>query len=297
MSAAQRSTAADHRSKLLWVFALTSVVLVAEVIGGFVSGSLALLADAGHMFTDVAGIALALFAIGFAARPADDARTYGFYRLEILAAALNAVLLFGIAGWVLFEAWRRLSEPPEIQGGLMLAVALLGAAANAVSMRVLHPVQGQSLNMRGAYLEVLGDLLGSVAVLVAALVIRLTGWELADPIASVIIGLLIVPRTWQLLRDSANVLLEATPKGVELVEVRRHIVHTEGVADVHDLHAWTITSGMPVLSAHVVLAEGADGPAVLDRLAACLSDDFDIEHCTFQLETSDRRQTEETHHP
>jgi len=278
------------------VFGLTLAVFVVEVVGARVSGSLALLADAGHMFTDVAGIGLALGAMWVAGRPATDQRTFGFLRLEIVAAAVNAVLLFGVAAYILYEAWRRLAQPPEIASGLMLGVAILGLAVNAASLLVLRDAQLRSLNMRGAYLEVMGDLAGSATVIVAAVVITLTGWLPADPIASAVIGLLILPRTLRLLRDALDILLEAAPKGVDLDEVRRHIVEANGVADVHDLHAWTITSGMNVVSAHVVLDETADPPSVLDELCRCLSGDFDIEHSTFQLESSDRRRLEEAHH-
>jgi cobalt-zinc-cadmium efflux system protein len=291
------SAAGAHRGRLLVVFLLTSAVLILEVVGGLLSGSLALLADAGHMLTDAAGIGLALLAIWFAARPATPARTFGYYRVEILAAVVNAVLLFGVAGFVLLEAWRRLQEPPEVASGLMLAVALVGLVANAVSMWLLRRGQAESLNLRGAYLEVLGDLLGSVAVLLAAAVIVLTDFQAADPIASAVIGLLILPRTWRLLREAVDVLLEATPKGVDLAEVRRHVVETSGVADVHDLHAWTITSGLPVLSAHVVVERGADAGKVLDGLGACLAGHFDIEHSTFQLEQPEHRGHEGVMHP
>lgn len=290
------SATGKQRNRLVVVFVITAVVLVAEVVGAFLTGSLALLADAGHMLTDVAGIGLALLAAYFAARPANEERTFGLYRLEILAAALNAILLFSLAAYVLIEAWRRLSAPSEIDSGLMFVIALVGLVANAISLKVLHPAQGESLNVRGAYLEVLGDLLGSIAVLVAAAVILLTGWEQADPIASAVIGMLIIPRTWRLFREAVDVLLEATPRGISLAEVRRHIVETEGVEDVHDLHAWTITSGMPVVSAHVVVRAGARPAEVLDRLCECLNADFDVEHCTFQLETNDRRRIEEAHH-
>lgn len=296
MPHAHGSAAGEHRNRLVGVFLLTLTVFVVQLIGGLAANSLALLADAGHNFTDVAGIGLALLAISFARRPAKSSRTFGYLRLEILAAVVNAVLLFGVAAYVLVEAWRRLSEAPEVASGLMLAVALVGLAANAVSLWVLRDAQRESLNMRGAYLEVLGDLAGSVAVIVAALIISLTGWTQADAVASAIIGLLILPRTWGLLREAIDVLLEATPKGVDLDEVRRHILEAPGVADVHDLHAWTITSGMNVVSAHVVLEEGADPAAVLDELCRCLSGDFDIEHSTFQLETADRRRLEEAHH-
>lgn len=290
------TAAGANRNRLVAVFSLTSVVFLIELVGGFLSNSLALLADAGHMFTDVAGIGLALGAIWFAGRPANGGRTFGYLRLEILAAVVNAVLLFGVSAIILFEAWRRLSEPPDIGTGLMLAVALVGLAANAVSLFLLRKAQGESLNMRGAYLEVMGDFAGSAAVIVAAVVIGLTGWTPTDAVASALIGLLIIPRTWRLLRDAVDVLLEATPKGMDLGEVRTHILRAKGVADIHDLHAWTITSGMNVVSAHVVLDEGADPPAVLDELCRCLSGDFDIEHSTFQLESPDRTRLEEAPH-
>lgn len=296
MPHAHGTAASANRGRLVAVFALTLVVFLIELVGGLVSNSLALLADAGHMFTDVAGIGLALLAIWFAGRPANGGRTFGYLRLEILAAVVNAVLLFGVSAFILFEAWRRLSEPPDIATGLMLAVALVGLAANAVSLFLLRKAQGESLNMRGAYLEVMGDFAGSAAVIVAAIVIGLTGWTPADAVASALIGLLIIPRTWRLLRDAVDVLLEATPKGMDLDEVRTHILRAKGVSDIHDLHAWTITSGMNVLSAHVVLDEGADPPAVLDELCRCLSGDFDIEHSTFQLESSDRTRLEEARH-
>jgi len=290
------TAAAAHRTRLATVFAITLAVFAVELAGGIAANSLALLADAGHMFTDVAEIGLTLGAIWFAGRPATEGRTYGFVRVEILAAVVNAVFLFGIAAFVLFEAWQRLSEPPEIQTGLMLGVALVGLAANGLSLFILRDAQRDSLSIRGAYIEVLGDLAGSAAVIVAAIAIVATGWTGADAVASVVIGLLIVPRTWHLLREAVDVLLEATPKGVDMVEVRRHILEAPGVADVHDLHAWTITSGMNVLSAHVVLEPAADAPAVLDELCSCLTGDFDIEHSTFQLETADRRRLEEARH-
>ena len=283
------SAAAAHRSRLTAVFAVTLTILVVELVGAVLSGSLALLADAGHVLADAAGIGLALLAIRFAARPATPQRTFGYYRLEILAAVVNAVLLFGVAGFVLVEAWRRLTDPPAVASGLMLAVAAVGLAANAVSLWLLRDGQKKSLNLRGAYLEVWGDLLGSVAVLAAAVVIALTGFRAADPIASAVIAVAILPRTWRLLREAVDVLLEAAPKGVDLAEVRRHLVETPGVTDVHDLHAWTITSGLPVVSVHVVLERDADAGQVLDGLGACLAGHFDIEHSTFQLEQPEHR--------
>ncbi len=296
MVQADGSAAAAHRRRLMAVLLLNLAIFAVEAAGATASNSLALLADAGHMLTDVAGVSLALLAIWFAGRPATNGRTFGYLRLEILAAVANAVLLFGVAAYILVEAWRRLSEPPEVSSGLMLIVALVGLSANGVSLFLLRDAQRHSLNMRGAYLEVMGDLAGSAAVIVAALLIALTGWRQADAVASALIGLLILPRTASLVREATDVLLEATPKGVDMDHVRAHILDAPGVLDCHDLHAWTITSGMNVVSAHVVLAEGADGAKALDALCACLADDFDIEHSTFQLETVDRRRVEERSH-
>jgi len=290
------SAASKDRNRLVVVFALSSAVLVAELAGGLVANSLALLADAGHVFADLAGIGLALGAIWIGSRPATIGRTYGLYRTEILAAAINSVVLFGLAGIILWQAWVRLASPPEIESGLMLAVAMAGLAANGVSLYLLRDAQARSLNMRAAYLEVMGDLAGSAGVVIAAAVIALTGLRAADAIASAFVGLLILPRTWRLLRQAVDVLLEATPRGVDLDEVRRHLREAPDVVDVHDLHAWTITSGLNVVSAHVVVAPDCDGAAVLDRLCGCLSGDFDIEHSTFQLEREDRRRLEERSH-
>ncbi len=290
------SAAAAHRGRLAAVFAISLTILVVEVVGSVVTNSLALLADAGHVLADVAGIGLALLAIWFAGRPATAGRTFGYLRLEILAAIANAVLLFGIAAFVLFEAWQRFNEPVAIATGAMAAFALVGFVGNGVSLLLLRHPQAESLNMRGAYLEVLGDLLGSAAVIGAAGVIALTGWTGADLVASVAIGLMILPRTFRLLKDATDVLLEATPKGVDMDHVRRHILDAPGVVDCHDLHAWTITSGMNVVSAHVVLAQGADPGTALSALSTCLVDDFDIDHSTFQLETEDRRRLEERSH-
>lgn len=290
------SAAAAHRGRLTAVLALSLTILAVELVGAAIANSLALLSDAGHVLTDVVGMALALAAIWFAQRPATSGRTFGYLRLEILAAVASAGLLLLIGLVVLVAAWRRLSEPPTIESGAMLAFALVGLGANSISLGLLRRAQADSLNMRGAYLEVLGDLAGSAAVIVAAVVIRLTGWTWADVAASVAIGLLILPRTLSLLRDATNVLLEATPKGVDMDHVRAHILDAPGVADCHDLHAWTITSGVNVVSAHVVLAEGADATAALTALSTCLADDFDIEHSTFQLETEDRRRFEERSH-
>lgn len=289
-----------HRRRLMVVLAITVTVLVVQVVGGLFSGSLALLADAGHMATDAAGITAALVAASLAARPATNARTYGLQRAEILAALANALLLGGVAVWVLVEAARRWSEPADIESGLMLLVAAVGAGANLVSLLILRRGADESLNVRGAYLEVLGDLLGSVAVTVAGVIIVTTGYTRADAVASVLIAVMILPRAWGLLRDVLDVLLEATPRGVDLDFVRDHITGVRGVVDVHDLHAWTITSGVPVLSAHVVVDEAciADGRAgeVLDQLGECLQGHFDVAHCTFQLEPVGHQAHEAAHH-
>jgi cation diffusion facilitator family transporter len=284
------TAAGAHRGRLAVVLGLTLAVLAAEVVGAVLTGSLALLADAGHMTTDVAGIALALGAVSLAQRPAHGRRTFGWQRVEILAAVANGLLLLGVAGYVLVEAARRIGDPPDIAAGPVLAVGVLGLVVNLVSLAVLHGGRGESLNVRGAYLEVLADALGSVAVIVAAVVIATTGWAYADTIASLAIGVLVLPRAWQLLREALDVLLEAAPRGVDLDQVRAHILDVDGVLGVHDLHAWTITSGQPVLSAHVVLtdeslADGNGGP-VLDALCECLGEHFDMDHCTFQLETA-----------
>ena len=291
------SAAGASRKRLQIVLGLVVAYLVVEVVGSLITNSLALLADAGHMLTDAVGVGLALLAIHFAAKPATAAKTFGYYRLEILAAVANAVLLFGVAAYIGYEAYQRFSDPPEIQSVPMLFIAAVGLAVNLVSMRLLSAGAKDSLNVRGAYLEVLGDMLGSVAVLVAGAVILLTGWTPIDPIASVVIALLIVPRTWRLLREAVDVLLQATPKGVDLDEVRAHLLRGEGIVDAHDLHAWTLTSGMHVVSAHVVIEPTADAAAVLDEICRCLSDDFDMEHSTIQLETTDRRRLEEHDHP
>lgn len=289
-----------HRRRLVAVLLITAAVFVAEVVGGLLSGSLALLADAGHMLTDSAGLLIALIASVLAARPATSARTFGLQRAEVLAALVNGVLLVAIAVLVLVEAVRRWSDPSEVSSGLMLLVALVGIVANVVGLLVLRGGKDESLNLRGAYLEVLGDLLGSIAVVVAAVVIRATGWTQADPLASVLIVCLILPRAWSLIRDVVDVLLEATPRGVDLDRVRDHMEETPGVVEVHDLHVWTITSGLPVLSAHVVvagddLASGRSGQ-ILDTLGTCLGEHFDVAHCTFQLEPVGHRAHEPEHH-
>ncbi len=289
-----------HRSRLKLVLAITLSVVAIQVVGGLISGSLALLADAGHMLTDATGVAIALIAAGLATRPATNARTYGLQRAEILAALANAVLLGALAVWVIVEALGRWDDPPAVETGLMLAVAVAGALANLVSLLILRGGKDESLNMRGAYLEVLGDLVGSAAVIVAGVVIATTGYTRADVIASIAIGLFILPRAWSLLREVIDVLLEATPRHIDLDEVRTHIKALPRVVDVHDLHAWTITSGVLVLSAHVVvdqecIDQGLAGQ-VLDALGECLGEHFDTDHCTFQLEPVSHMAHEAGHH-
>ncbi|MEU8890555.1 cation diffusion facilitator family transporter [Streptomyces sp. NPDC048442] len=279
-----------YRNRLLWTIGISASITVIQVVGALLSGSLALLADAAHSLTDAVGVSLALGAVTLAQRAPTPRRTFGFYRVEIFSAVLNALLLLAIFVWVLWSAIRRFSEPVEVKGGLMFVVALGGLAANLVGMWLLRDAKNDSLNMRGAYLEVLGDALGSVAVIIGGLIILFTGWQAADPVASIVIGLLIVPRAYGLLRDALHVLLEATPQDTDLGEVRRHLLDEPGVLAVHDLHGWTVTSGMPVLTAHVVvspeaLAEGSESYAeLLGRLQACVGDHFDIAHSTIQLE-------------
>ncbi|MDT9686122.1 cation diffusion facilitator family transporter [Streptomyces sp. TRM76323] len=281
---------AAHRWRLRVALAITLSVMTVEIVGGVLADSLALIADATHMATDAVGLGMALLAIHVANRPATANRTYGYARAEILAALANCLLLLGAGGYVLFEAVQRFVEPVETKGGLTVVFALVGLVANMVSLSLLVRGQRESLNVRGAYLEVVADALGSVTVLVAAGVILATGWWAADPIASLAIAVMIVPRTVKLLRETLDVLLEAAPKGVDMTQVRAHLLALPGVEDVHDLHAWTITSGMPVLSAHVVVEpsvlDGAGHEKMLHDLQECLVGHFDVEHCTFQLEPS-----------
>jgi cobalt-zinc-cadmium efflux system protein len=277
-----------HRKRLVAVLCITLAVVLVQVIGAVLSGSLALLADAGHMLSDAAGVSIALLAAWIAARPASNQRTYGYQRAEVLAALANALVLIVIAVVIVTEAITRLSTTPAVRTDVMLSAAALGAVANLVSLLILRGAQKESLNVRGAYLEVLGDLLGSMAVIAAGIVILVTGYQAADTVASIVIAFMIVPRAWHLLRDVVDVLLEASPKGVDVKLIREHILAVDGVVSVHDIHIWTITSGVPVFSAHVVVeddalsASGAD--RVLDKLVTCLGSHFDTEHCTFQLE-------------
>jgi cobalt-zinc-cadmium efflux system protein len=291
---------AKHRKRLVAVLAITLGVVLIQIIGALVSGSLALLADAGHMLSDAAGVFIALLAAWIASRPASDQRTYGYQRAEVLAALANALVLIVISVVIFTEAIRRLGSTPEVQTDVMLYAAVVGAVANLVSLLILRGAQKESLNVRGAYLEVLGDLLGSFAVIAAAVVIMVTGYQTADTIASIVIALMILPRAWHLLRDVVDVLLEASPKGVDVQLIREHILAVEGVVSVHDIHIWTITSGVPVFSAHVVVEDAALGARgadqVLDNLVSCLGSHFDTEHCTFQLEPVSHAEHESHQH-
>lgn len=282
------------------VLALTLSVLVVQVVVGWLTGSLALLADAGHMLSDSFGLVLALAAIAVAQRPGGARSTYGWHRTEVLAAGANGLILLVICGIIVFSAVGRLSEPPEIAGLPVLVAGAIGLAVNVVGLLVLRGGAEESLNVRGAYLEVLGDALGSVAVIASAVVILATGWAQADPVASLAIAALVVPRAISLLRDVGEVLLENSPRDVDLDQVRDHILGVQGVVDVHDLHVWTITSGMPVMSAHVVVDESIvdmdDAHHVLDHLCTCLSHHFDVAHSTFQLEPAGHLQSERHGH-
>jgi cobalt-zinc-cadmium efflux system protein len=278
----------QHRRPLVVVMGITITVALAEAIGAWVTGSLVLFADAAHMAADAAGVGLSLIAVVFAARPATPRRTFGYARAEILAAVVNAVLLFGMAVFIVVTAVSRLISPQPVRSPLLVIFGVVALAANAVSLLLLRRGQAESLNIRGAFLEVASDALGAVAVIATGVVIATTGFTRADSLASLGVGVLILPRTWRLLADAINVLLEASPRGVDLDEVRRHLAGLAGVCGVHDLHAWTITSGLPVLSVHVVvepevLADGRSA-VMLDALQDCLRGHFDVGHSTFQLE-------------
>ena len=279
------SPASKNKKRLAIVFVLTAVYLVAEVVGGLLTHSLALLADAGHMLTDVAGLGMALFAISFAEREATPDRTYGYYRVEILAALSNAVVLIGISLFILYEAYERFRNPPEVSSKSMLVVALVGLAVNVAGIFLLRSGSGESLNMKGAYFEVLSDMLTSIGVIVAAVVMWTTGWYYADPLISAGIGLFILPRTWALLREAVGVLLEGTPSDINLTAVRGAIGSVTGVADVHDLHVWTLTSGVNALSVHAVRADGASHDEVLVAVQRCVTSKFKIAHATVQVES------------
>lgn len=288
-----------HRPRLILILILTLSVVGLQVVFGILSGSLALLADAGHMLSDSFGIAMALAAIGIAQRSGGPSRTFGFHRAEILAAGLNGLLLIGLCTFIVIAAAGRIGDVPEIDGPVVLVVGSIGLVVNVVGLLLLRKGAQQNLNVRGAYLEVLGDALGSVAVIVSALIIVTTGWHAADIVASFLIAALIVPRAVLLLREVVHVLLEGAPRDVDLEEIREHIVGLDGVVGVHDLHVWTVTSGMPVMSAHVVVEDEAlpASASILESLRGCLSEHFDVEHSTFQIETPEHADREHHVHP
>jgi cobalt-zinc-cadmium efflux system protein len=281
----RETAAARSRGRLAATLALTCGFLIIEVAGAVWSGSLALLADAGHMLADAAGLGLALFAIWVAGRPPTPAKTYGYYRAEILAALVNAIVLLAVAAGILLETYRRVLVPPDILGGPMLVVAAVGLAVNLVCAFLLHGAAASSLNVRAAYLDVLGDALSSLGVVVAAAVVLFTGWTLADPLVSGAIALVIVPRTWRLLRQAVNVLLEGTPAHLDLREIEEAMRLVPGVRRVHDLHVWTLTSGREAMSAHVIVDDVRESERLLDALHAVLHSRFGIDHTTMQLET------------
>ncbi|TDB70900.1 cation diffusion facilitator family transporter [Micromonospora sp. KC723] len=279
-NAAQR-----HRGRLWAAFILLAVFMLVEGVTALATGSLALLSDAGHMFTDVLGIGMALAAIAATRRgERDPQRTFGLYRLEVLAALGNALLLSGVAVYVLIEAVRRFGDPPEVRTGPMLAVAVLGLLANVVAFALLREGAQESINLRGAYLEVLGDLLGSLGVIGAALLITVSGWWWADPAVAVAIGLFILPRTWRLGRAAVRILVQAAPEHLQVTAVHDRLTAVPGVAEVHDLHVWTLTSGMEVASAHLIMCPDAEVGAVLAAARSALHEDFHIDHATLQIE-------------
>ena len=292
---------AGHRRLLTISLCLTATIMVVQVVGALLTGSLALLADAAHMFTDASALVIALIAAAVAARPADDRRTFGYQRAEVFGALINAIILILLAGWVGFEAVGRLLDPGEVEvaGPLMLAVAVVGLLANAISMWLLSRAQRTSINVRGAYLEVMGDLIGSAAVIVAAIVIVATGWMPADAIASMFIAILIIPRAISLLREVFSVLSESAPKGMAVADIRSHLLGYDGVVGVHDVHVWQLTRGAPVFSAHVLVDPAilADGRStrLLSEMQGCLAEHFDVEHSTFQIEPAEQSDCEPHH--
>lgn len=291
------AVAVGQNERPLWfALFLTTGFLIAEVVGGILTNSLALISDAAHMFTDSAALAISLTAIRIGKRQADSRRTFGYYRFEILAAAFNAVLLFLVAIYILFEAYQRLKSPPEIKSGMMLFIASLGLVVNLISMRLLSSGKDSSLNIKGAYLEVWSDMLGSVGVIVGALIIWQTSWAWVDSVIAVAIGLWVLPRTWTLLKASMHVLLEGVPEDVDISKVESAILAVPGVASIHDLHVWSITSGKASVTVHVVCSDASSAwPSLLALIRKVLADDFDLHHATIQLEQTPCEQASEIH--
>jgi cobalt-zinc-cadmium efflux system protein len=266
------------------VLALTGAYMVVQVVAGLYTGSLALLADAGHLLTDIGSLILALLAFWFSARPSTPGKTYGYYRSEILAGLVNGVLLVGISIFILYESWHRLANPPAVVGGPMLAVALLGLVVNLICARMLHEGAGHSLNVKAAYLEVMSDLLATLGVIAAAAIMLVTKWYLADPIISGLIGLMILPRTWGLLSECTNILMEGAPGHIDIEKLREEMLAVPGVVDVHDIHVWTITSGLDAMSGHVTIDLESVPDVVLSKITEIAQDDFGIHHTTIQVE-------------
>jgi cobalt-zinc-cadmium efflux system protein len=282
------SVSGRHSYRLGIALGLTLTYMAAEVIGGILTGSLALLADAAHMLTDAAGLGLALLAIRFAAKPATAQKTYGYMRAEILSALANSTFLLLVTGYILYEAYTRFVSPPAVASTPMMIVAVIGLVVNLISMRILSGGSSESLNVRGAYFEVISDMLGSIGVILAALVIKFTGWTVADPIIAAAIGLFIIPRTWRLLNETVHILLEGVPVDIDLAEVAQSLSSVENVRAIHDLHVWTITSGMNAMSVHLRVSTPAQSPIALQRARDIMKAKYKIEHVTIQIETDDR---------
>ncbi len=278
--------------RLTSALVITSVYFVVEVVGGLLTNSLALLSDAGHMFSDIAALGLSLFAFQMARRPATTKRSYGYHRLEILAALINGLTLWLIVGVIFHEAYRRFLDPPEVHSVGMLVVASIGLMVNIAAGVILYGSRRGSLNVRGAYLHVLGDTLGSVGAVAAGLIMLLTGWYLADPLISIFIGLLILYTSWSLIKESVNILMQSVPREIDVEELQRAVEKVSGVIKVHDLHVWAVTSGVFTFSAHAVVNGKEDFHQVLNEIEGILRDRFKIEHTTIQLETEDREEKE-----
>jgi cobalt-zinc-cadmium efflux system protein len=274
-----------YERPLWWAFGLTTAFLVAEVVGAWLTNSLALLSDAAHMATDTLALVVALVAVRLSRRPPDARRTFGYARLEAIGAMVNGLLLFAVAGYILLQAIGRFRQPPEVASTGMLVVAVAGLVVNLIAMRLLQAGSGENLNVKGAYLEVWSDMLGSIAVIIAAVIIEFTGWTVVDPLLAVLIGLWVLPRTWTMLREAGHVLLNGVPKGVELHAVRESFAAEAGVREVHDLHVWSLGSQRAALTAHVVVSDASDGEALRLRLSRMLADGYGIEHATLQIET------------
>lgn len=292
MSGAHSKGRHDEARRLNWALAISAAYFFAEVIAGFATNSLALLSDAGHMLSDVGAMALSLFAFRMAARPATHSSTYGYHRAEILAALFNGLTLWLIVGVIFTAAYNRFFNPPQVESFGMMVVAFLGLLVNIAAGLILHHGHHHNLNMRGAFLHVVSDAVGSVGAIVAGLVMLTTGWYLADPLISVFIGILVLFSSWNLVKDSVSVLMQSVPKGIRLDEVRATIEAVDGVAKVHDLHVWAVTSDIYTLSAHAVVENGGDFHDVLDGIEITLKERFNIEHTTIQLETESREEKE-----